>query len=255
MVSASAESAGASAAGVINTQLENGNWRINIKDKSGIIQENITIPKNKTNGNYITVSNLVEILNNSDAIFRFIYFVHCRSTEQSSTLLTGTFPEKPKENSIAIKNSERAFLVVQAHGVIKEDEPLEDFIQKRLLDKIVFRSDIGQRCRQHSHRGRLHVYEGAMAFHAVDNLARPPMTNDRLGLKNMEIILTHYSTVLIPGMKRAGTLTGREPDEVTKRLASNPLETLQEKESKIGGSIRKTVKKRKRKRKSKTRKR
>jgi hypothetical protein len=246
----------ASASESTENEKKGGLWNINIKDTNGKIIATIIIPINKTyeqQNRHITVSNLFEILKNSDAIFKYVYFVHCRSTPESSTISRGTFPPKPEKNEI--ENSERAFLVVQAHGNVKE-VPLSSILTEPDLNKIVFRAEIGQLCRQHGHRGRMHVYEGAMAYHAVGKLERPYMTNDTLGLKNMEIVLTHYSTDGLNNdesekFRRQGTLEGRDRKR-HKANRSNSLGTVHEEVSnrKSGGSIRKTVKKRKQKRKT-----
>lgn len=257
---ASAGEASATTAGVINEKNSKGEWLINIKDKDGKIQSVITIPRDKTyenKGREITVSNLFQILNASELFFKYVYFIHCRGTLESRTLSRGTFPSKPEKNKEPLKDIERAFLVVQAHGSVKE-VPLDTIVRADLLERIVFRAEIGQLCRQHGHRGRMHVYEGAMAYHAVGKLERPYMTNDTLGLKNMEIVLTHYSTDGLnndesENFRRQGTLEGRDRKR-HKTNRSTLLESVHEEGSnrKIGGSVRKTVKKRKQKSKTNT---
>jgi hypothetical protein len=72
---------------------------------------------------------------------------------------------------------------------------LDDFISRDVLEKILFRANLGQLCRRHSSKYRFYVYEKAMAHYVEGKLTKKPfMTNDLLELDTMELVLATYDS-------------------------------------------------------------
>ena len=198
-MAASMAASAASSVGATNTKHSDGSWTINIKDKKGNVISTITIPVDKiyttpaSKKNYISVSHLVEILKGyTDFKDYFYYFVHCRGVLNKIKRSSKFKFSEPIENDKKVDNP---FLLVQAHGTTRVNDRLDYDISPDVLDKILFRANLGYLCRRHSSKNRFYVYEKAMAHYAEGKLRKKPiMTNDLLELDTMEIVLASYDS-------------------------------------------------------------
>jgi len=248
----------ASSVGAANTKHSDGSLTINIKDKKGNVVSTITIPLNKiyttpaSKKNYISVSDLVEIFKgHTEFKDYFYYFIHCRAVlnkkKHSSTFKFSV----PIENDKKVDNP---FLLVQAHGTSRVNVRLDDFISRDVLDKILFRANLGQLCRRHSSKYRFYVYEKAMASYAEGKLRKKPfMTNDLLELDTMELVLASYDSSKFNGeYVNFGTQgeQGESPEESPYQSTHQSLYVIEENRASSKGG---TVKRKRRKRKTRKR--
>lgn len=262
-----AESSSARGASIVSDRY----IRVEIKDRDGILKGELLIPNDKTyegKGKKIRVSTLLSLLFSQGYKNMFIYLVHCRSikdtpdTQGSSLMPEGRYPLV----HLTPYNENTVYLVAQAHGETMKNDHLvpSDTISQADIDRVLYRANLGSKCRQHGvQAGEYQVYDEAMGLFASGADIKIDKTDDLLLIKGMTLVLSNYSLrgdarfargASFSGVNVTTVITGREFKR-TKRVGPGPDTSIIYSGPHLGGSIRKTVKRRKRKTKSRNRRR
>jgi len=197
-----------------------------IKDRYGKKIGNLCIPLSETEkgeGIQISVSKLFGLLVDSGYKDTFIYFVHCRTTPNSSIIPFSTYPlVHPTKN-----DRQNLYLIVQSHGQARPYHPLS--LDEKDLDYAIFRANLGYQCMQHGDQaGEYQVYDEAMSFFASGARQKMDKTDDLLSIRTMKIVLSNYS---LRGDRRFVTRGSFQEGQVNtgpplKRSKTNPRRSL-----------------------------
>lgn len=197
-----------------------------IKDRYGKKIGNICIPLSETEkgeGIQISVSKLFGLLVDSGYKDTFIYFVHCRTTPNSSIIPFSTYPLVHPTNN----DRQNLYLIVQSHGQARPDNILS--LHEKDMDYAVFRANLGYQCMQHGEQaGEYQVYDQAMGLFASGARSQMDKTDDLLSIRTMKIVLSNYSLrgdarFITRGSFQEGQVNTGPP---LKRSKANPRRSL-----------------------------
>jgi hypothetical protein len=259
-----------------------GDIHVEIKDRDGVLKGTLLIPIDKTfegKGKKISVSTLLSLLFSQGYKNMYIYLVHCRSIKEGpdtpglSIMPTGRYPLVHPTPY----NKNTVYLIAQAHGETRPHIPLlpSDTISQDDIDKVLYRANLGSKCRQHGPQtGEYQVYDQAMGSFVIGTKIKIHKTDDLLHIKGMELVLSNYSLRGDARFLKRASFSGVEVNSGSELKRQKRIETgiasefgimeyhsnrgISSKQQKPngnihkGGSIRKTVKKRNQKRKTKT---